>query len=103
MGELNDSCEYRGGKAFLSSSGRRPDVKHKAAFVEPMLLLPSSELPGGTAWLYELKLDGYRAIAFKSAGEVHLRSRNDNDFNRRYPAILKALRAIPDWPAAPYL
>jgi bifunctional non-homologous end joining protein LigD len=71
-------------------------LKHKAAFVEPMLLLPSSELPDGAAWLYELKLDGYRAIAFKSAGEVHLRSRNDSDFNRKYPAILKALSAIPD-------
>ena len=61
-----------------------------------MLLLPSSELPDGAAWLYELKLDGYRAIAFKSAGEVHLRSRNNSDFNRKYPAILKALSAIPD-------
>jgi ATP-dependent DNA ligase len=27
---------------------------------------------------------------------VHLRSRNDNDFNKKYPAILKALSAIPD-------
>ena len=58
-------------------------MKRKAAFVEPMLLLPSSDLPDGTAWLYELKLDGYRAIAFKSGGEVHLRSRNDNDFNKK--------------------
>jgi len=54
-----------------------------------MLLLPSSELPDGEAWLYELKLDGYRAVAFKSAGEVHLRSRNNSDFNRKYQAILK--------------
>ena len=61
-----------------------------------MLLLASSELPDGAAWLYELKLDGYRAVAFKSGGEVHLRSRNDNDFNRKYPAIRKALSAIPD-------
>lgn len=71
-------------------------MKHKAAFVEPMLLLSSSELPDAAEWLYELKLDGYRAIAFKSAGEVHLRSRNNSDFNRKYPAILKALSAIPD-------
>jgi DNA ligase D-like protein (predicted ligase) len=71
-------------------------LKHKAAFVEPMLLLPSSELPDGEDWLYELKFDGYRAVAFKSGGAVHLRSRNDNDFNRKYPAIHKALDAIPD-------
>lgn len=37
------------------------------------------------------KLDGYRAVAFKAGGKVHLRSRNDNDFNTRYPAIVKAL------------
>jgi len=71
-------------------------LKYKAAFVEPMLLLPSSELPDAAAWLYELKLDGYRAIAFKSAGAVHLRSRNNSDFNLKYPAIRKALSAIPD-------
>jgi bifunctional non-homologous end joining protein LigD len=71
-------------------------LKGKAVFVEPMLLLPSSELPNGAAWLYELKLDGYRAVAFKSGGEVHLRSGNDSDFNRKYPAIRKALAAIPD-------
>jgi bifunctional non-homologous end joining protein LigD len=36
------------------------------------------------------------AIAFKSGGKVHLRARNDEDFNRRYPAIVKALAAMPD-------
>ena len=60
-------------------------MKGKASFGEPILLLPSSDLPNGTAWLYELKLDGYGAVALRSGGEVHLRSRNDNDFNKRYP------------------
>jgi len=36
--------------------------------------------------MYELKLDGYRAIAFRRHGDVSLRSRNDNDFNVRYPS-----------------
>ena len=49
-----------------------------------------------TYWLRELKLDGYRAVAFKSAGKAHLRSRNDNDFNLRYPAIAQALARLPD-------
>ena len=43
-----------------------------------------------------LKLDGFRAIAFKSDGKVHLRSRNDKDFNSKYPAIVKALGVLPD-------
>jgi ATP-dependent DNA ligase len=43
-----------------------------------------------------VKLDGYRAVAFKAAGRVHLRSRNASDFAVKYPAILKALAPMPD-------
>jgi bifunctional non-homologous end joining protein LigD len=43
-----------------------------------------------------LKFDGYRALAMKSGGKVQLRSRNDNDFNVRYPGIVKALAPMPD-------
>ena len=67
-----------------------------ARFIEPMLLLRSDSLPSGDKWLYELKLDGYRAIAFKRKGTVHLRSRNDNDFSVRYPGVVKALEKLPD-------
>jgi len=35
-----------------------------------MLLLPTNRLPEGGNWQYELKLNGYRAIAFKSAGQA---------------------------------
>jgi ATP-dependent DNA ligase len=67
-----------------------------AAFIEPMLLLRTEKLPEGADWQYELKLDGYRALAIKTAGKVHLRSRNDNDFDVRYPGIVTALAAMPD-------
>jgi DNA ligase D-like protein (predicted ligase) len=67
-----------------------------AAFIEPMLLLRTSELPEGPEWLYELKLDGYRALAIKTEGSVQLRSRNNNDFSGRYPAIVKALAKLPN-------
>jgi bifunctional non-homologous end joining protein LigD len=67
-----------------------------ARFVEPMLLQRASELPEGDAWLIELKLDGYRAIAFKTAGNVHLRSRNDKDFNGKYPGVVPGLSCMPD-------
>jgi hypothetical protein len=50
-------------------------------------------------------MDGYarssltgtaRSLAFKSAGKVQLRSRNDNDMAARYPAIAKALARMPE-------
>jgi bifunctional non-homologous end joining protein LigD len=69
----------------------------KAGFVEPMLLLRTDTLTDdGTRWVYELKLDGYRAIAFKTAGRIHLRSRNNNDFTGRYPSVLAGLAHLPD-------
>src|SRR5580765_7173970 len=69
----------------------------KAGFIEPMLLLRADSLPDdGTQWEYQLKLDGYRAVAFKQGGKVHLRSRNDNDFAARYPAVLEGLAKLPN-------
>ena len=60
------------------------------------MLLRTERLPEGESWLYELKLDGYRAIASKKKGKVHLWSRNENDFAARCPAIAKALTSLPD-------
>jgi len=69
----------------------------KARFIKPMLLLSTDHLPDDRSkWEYQLKLDGYRAIAFKTGNTLHLRSRNDNDFSRRYPAVLRGLAKLPD-------
>jgi DNA ligase D-like protein (predicted ligase) len=67
-----------------------------ASFIEPMLLVRSDNLPEGPNWAYELKLDGYRALAFKSYGVAHLRSRNNKSFDGKYPAIVHALARLPD-------
>ena len=61
-----------------------------------MLLLRTEKLPEGPDWLHELKFDGYRALAIKTGGTLKLRSRNDKDFNARYPIIVKALASMPD-------
>jgi bifunctional non-homologous end joining protein LigD len=61
-----------------------------------MLLLKTEKLPAGEQWLYQLKLDGYRAVAFKRGGTLHLRSRNDKDFSLRYPGVVKGLAKLPD-------
>jgi bifunctional non-homologous end joining protein LigD len=43
-----------------------------------------------------VKLDGYRALAIKANGRVQLRSRNNKDFNTKYPGITGSLAALPD-------
>ena len=61
----------------------------------PMLATPADDVPRGDGWLYEVKWDGYRAIATMRGGDVDLRSRNDNALNERFPTVVRALeRAI---------
>jgi DNA ligase D-like protein (predicted ligase) len=60
-----------------------------------MLLLRTDKLPEDDRWLYELKLDGYRAIAFRRDGKLQLRSRNDNDFSARYAPLMAGLSGLP--------
>jgi len=46
-------------------------------------------------WQFELKLDGYRTLAYLNKGKVELRSRNNNSFNKKFGAVYDALR---QWP-----
>jgi bifunctional non-homologous end joining protein LigD len=55
-----------------------------------------ADVPAGPEWEYELKFDGYRAIAFKTRNRVHLRSRNGKDFSHRFPALVHALEPLAD-------
>jgi hypothetical protein len=44
-------------------------------------------LPEDHDWQYEIKFDGYRAIALKQHGEVQLFSRRGNSLTEAYPEI----------------
>jgi bifunctional non-homologous end joining protein LigD len=64
------------------------------AFVPPMTAKLVQQLPEGPDWIYEVKLDGYRAMLLKDGARVEVRSRNNNDFSRTYPSVAAAARTI---------
>src|SRR5215467_8145018 len=66
--------------------------KKMPSFLEPMKVLPVENLPEGD-WLYEIKHDGYRALAFKDGKTVRLVSRNQKAFDN--PQFLNALKLSP--------
>jgi bifunctional non-homologous end joining protein LigD len=57
----------------------------------PMLASLEKSVPKGEGWLFEVKWDGYRAIAYVSGGDVGLVSRNGNDLTQRFPDVAKAI------------
>ena len=65
-------------------------------FIKPMLARSSDHLPSGGDWLYELKLDGYRALVMKKRGAVTLFSRRGNVLNVPFPTIVTAFGFLSD-------
>src|ERR1700741_646373 len=60
--------------------------------IEPMLAILVSDPVEESGWLYEIKWDGYRAIAFMSKGSVNIRSRNNKSFNEKFYPVYEALQ-----------
>src|SRR5215469_1849281 len=63
----------------------------KIPFTPPMECLPVGKIPEGDAWVYELKLDGYRAQAIRDGTGVRLLSRKGKDLTRTYPLVSRDL------------
>jgi bifunctional non-homologous end joining protein LigD len=57
----------------------------------PMLATLADAVPGGAGWLYEVKWDGYRALAYVTGGDVTLTSRRGNDLSERFAVVARAL------------
>ncbi|KFF73834.1 DNA ligase [Chryseobacterium sp. P1-3] len=62
--------------------------------IEPMLATLVDKPFDDEGWVYEVKWDGYRAVAFMNNGEVELKSRNDKSFNEKFYPIYDALKAL---------
>ena len=57
----------------------------------PMLATLAEDPPTGAGWLFEVKWDGFRALARVRGGEATLTSRNGNDLTARFEQVARAL------------
>jgi bifunctional non-homologous end joining protein LigD len=70
--------------------------------IHPMLATTAAKPFDDPNWLFEIKWDGYRAVAFIEDGRVRLASRNQNDLSAKFPELgdlarfVKAQRAVLD-------
>jgi bifunctional non-homologous end joining protein LigD len=78
-------------------SASRLPVKSSPAplpeFVEPMKAqLVDSIRPG--EWIYEIKFDGYRALALRGGSETRILSRNQKDLGKKFTKIRDSIAAL---------
>ena len=86
----------RGPERQASLKGPHPDPDTLLAKVwPPMLATLAKEIQAPTeSFVYEVKYDGYRALAAISGGRVAVKSRNDLDFSARFPWVVPALKQL---------
>jgi bifunctional non-homologous end joining protein LigD len=67
----------------------------RLSFVEPMYARTLQQLPEDDAWTYEVKFDGYRALAGSDSTGVTLWSRHGNVFTNQFPQLADACEHLP--------
>jgi bifunctional non-homologous end joining protein LigD len=77
-----------------SSNRRKGRVFAAPQFVPPMRATLVEELPQGPEWIYEVKWDGYRALAAKHGDAVRLFSLEGKDLSNDFPAVVQSVRTI---------
>src|SRR6218665_1358 len=78
------------GKSIETLLAAAPKSKFPAT-LQPMLATLVDKPFADDGWLYEVKWDGYRALAFCRGQEVELKSRNDKSFNKKFYPVIEAL------------
>jgi bifunctional non-homologous end joining protein LigD len=99
-------AKKRPSKAAIPAPGSTVKISAKSNADAYLLAAPKTKFPAGIrpmlatlvdkpvdaeGWSYEIKWDGYRALAFINKGEVELRSRNDKSFNDKFYSLYNAI------------
>jgi bifunctional non-homologous end joining protein LigD len=81
-----------GGRAELG-----PGIRRGAAFPkfrEPQKATLVDSVPAGSAWLHEMKYDGYRCLLALAGGKARIYTRTGLDWTDKFPQIAQAAGAI---------
>ena len=81
-----------------AASKHKPGSKPASlpAFIPPQLCEIVERPPSGAEWVHEIKFDGYRMQLRVAGGAATLKTRTGLDWSDRFPALIKAARALPD-------
>src|SRR5690606_13771855 len=63
-------------------------------YIRPMMARLHDEAFNNPDWIFEIQWDGYRALAEITGKETRLYSRNGLSFQKKYPPIYDALKAL---------
>jgi len=85
--KTSKSGEKQSAKSTVSSISKKGKITD---FIKPMLASTAEKPFDGGEWIFEIKWDGYRAIA-EVGGELQFYSRNGLSFKGKYPSIELAL------------
>lgn len=81
-------------KKNLQTLLKNASTKRFYSHIEPMLATLVDKPFDDDEWVYEVKWDGYRAVAFMNKGEVELKSRNDKSYNEKFYPLYEQLKTL---------
>jgi bifunctional non-homologous end joining protein LigD len=90
-GEAIDK-DYDGIVASVLASMKKKKKSAMPEDLKPMLATLVDEPFNDPDWIYEVKWDGYRTLAYLEKGKVELRSRNNNSFIEKFYPVYSALK-----------
>ena len=91
----NSALKVSSASSALRLLEKTPGARKAAmpTVIHPMLATLVEDPFDNPQWLFEIKWDGYRSVAFLDGGKARLVSRNQNDMTSQYPE----LRDLPNY------
>jgi len=80
---------------LCDSDQSREEMRRAIGPLRPQLAAQADSPPDGRDWVHEIKVDGYRTLAYVEAGRVRLVTRGGHDWTSRYGVLADAFATLP--------